>query len=103
GRDAADAAVTGTSEIDPKTGRVESEPRLRQPVADAAVAAGLHHTLLIGGWGATTLRQVMQASLRAEVAASHSSSSAARRKPNVYAAIDPGHPRKPVADDPHHE
>jgi YVTN family beta-propeller protein len=101
GRDAKDVAVTGASEIDPTTGRVESEPRLRQPVADAAVAAGLHHTLLIGGWGATTLSQVMQASLRAEVAASQSSTSAAHPKTNVYAAIE-GHLRKSVADDPHY-
>jgi YVTN family beta-propeller protein len=98
GRDAADAAVTGASEIDPTTGRVESEPRLRQPVADAAVAAGLHRTLLIGGWGATTLSQVMRASLRSEAAIS----SAARRKTNVYAAIDSRHLRRSVAMDPHY-
>jgi hypothetical protein len=63
GRDAADQALTVVSAIDPSTGRVKPRPSLARPVADAAVAAGSHATLLIGGWGTTTLRQVLLATL----------------------------------------
>src|SRR5262249_47769255 len=103
GRDATDAAVTGATEIDPATGRVEPEPRLRRPVADAAVASGLHDTLLIGGWGATTLSQVLAPSLHPEGSANTTSGDPAQgptKAHNVYAAIDPGHFRPSVADDP---
>src|SRR5439155_1156736 len=63
GRDASDSALTRASEIDPSTWRVEAEPPLGQPIADAAVAAG-RRTLLIGGWNTSTSSAVLQASTR---------------------------------------
>jgi hypothetical protein len=64
GRNAADRALTAVTAIDPVTGSVTPHRRLAAPVADAAVAAGSHIVLLIGGWGTTTLRDVLRAAVR---------------------------------------
>jgi YVTN family beta-propeller protein len=96
GRDAADKALTWVSAIDPSTGRVTSEPPLVQPVADAAVAASPHSALLIGGWGTTTLRRVLRATLPSTAQTATARTSAH----NVYAAIAGKSFRPSVAGDP---
>jgi YVTN family beta-propeller protein len=103
GRDASDTALARASEIDPSTWRVEPEPPLGQPVADAAVAAG-RRTLLIGGWNTSTSSQVLQASLHAETTtrASHGNgaSGSPQRDGNVYAATATKRLRPSVSNDP---
>jgi len=102
GRDASDSALTRASEIDPSTWRVEAEPPLGQPIADAAVAAG-RRTLLIGGWNTSTSSAVLQASLRAETATASKGSggsTSGRGDGNVYAAIATKRLRPSVANDP---
>lgn len=64
GRDAQDHADTRVSAVDPVARTVTAAPPLARPTADAAVAAIPGADLLIGGWGATTLDQVLAARLR---------------------------------------
>jgi YVTN family beta-propeller protein len=99
GRNASDHAQEGVSIVDPASGQVHAATALHGPVADAAVAAGPRDALLIGGWGATTLSQVLTASLTTHASAKPTSA-ADPPSHDVYAAIDTTRLAPTVANDP---
>jgi PQQ-like domain len=75
GRDATDAAVARVSAVDPRTGAIDAARPLPRAVADAAVTTSpAGGVLMVGGWGGTTLDQVLRAGLSS--AASEATTSA---------------------------
>ena len=90
GRDASEAAVTRVTSIDPATGMVMRESPLSRPLADAAVVSSPGRALLVGGWGETTLRQVLQAAAGQVTPTSSSQSGSTAGANNVWAAIASG-------------
>ena len=112
GRDPSGAAISSVNEVALSDGAVVAGPSLGRPLADAAVAPAGDGQLLIGGYGTTTLAQVLVASAAATVSAPATTSRTpdppttplSRRRPfaGLLLIADRGNDRLLVVDAHHH-